>query len=103
VIIILIYLRKIVFLRVGIASTYGDIMQGVGAAQRVFELTDRTPLIYSPANPKRIESLKGEIEFSNVCFSYPTRPEVKIFHDLNITIPAGKVIALVGSSGSGKR
>ena len=45
---------------------------------------------------------KGEIVFENVSFSYPTRPETKIFSDFNLTIPSGKTIALVGPSGGGK-
>jgi len=98
----LLYSFYVAFAFSGIAGTYGDIMQGVGAAQRVFELTDRTPAILSPSNPLSIESLKGDIEFQNVRFSYPSRSDVTIFQDLNINIPAGKVIALVGSSGSGK-
>ena len=44
----------------------------------------------------------GDICFHNVTFSYPTRPDQIIFHNLNITIPCGQITAIVGSSGSGK-
>lgn len=48
------------------------------------------------------EQLKGELEFCNVCFAYPTRKDSPIFQDLNLSVPAGSVMAVVGSSGSGK-
>lgn len=47
-------------------------------------------------------SLFGQVEFRNVHFSYPTRREQQVLNDFNLTLPAGKVVALVGSSGGGK-
>ncbi|GLC41172.1 hypothetical protein PLESTM_001163200 [Pleodorina starrii] len=47
-------------------------------------------------------SVRGEIELRGVNFSYPSRPDVLIFRDFNLHVPAGKTVALVGSSGSGK-
>ena len=46
--------------------------------------------------------LKGLIEFKNVDFSYPSRQDVPILHGLNLRIPQGSVVAVVGASGSGK-
>lgn len=50
----------------------------------------------------RPEQLKGALEFHNVSFAYPTRKDVPIFQNLNLSVPAGSVMAVVGSSGSGK-
>ena len=46
--------------------------------------------------------LSGDIQFSNITFAYPTRVEQNILQDINLTIPGGKALAVVGSSGSGK-
>jgi ABC-type multidrug transport system fused ATPase/permease subunit len=46
--------------------------------------------------------IEGKIELKEVVFYYPTRTEQKILNSINITIPAGKTVAIVGSSGSGK-
>lgn len=46
--------------------------------------------------------VKGELQFRNVCFQYPSRPELKVLKDFTCTFEAGKTTALVGPSGSGK-
>jgi ATP-binding cassette subfamily B (MDR/TAP) protein 1 len=51
---------------------------------------------------RKLSKLDGHIQFKDVCFSYPSRPDVAIFNNLNLDIPAGKIVALVGGSGSGK-
>ncbi|XP_059981593.1 ATP-binding cassette sub-family B member 10, mitochondrial isoform X2 [Lagenorhynchus albirostris] len=48
------------------------------------------------------KSFQGALEFKNVHFAYPARPEVPIFQDFSLSIPAGSITALVGPSGSGK-
>ncbi|CAN8311937.1 unnamed protein product [Cochlearia groenlandica] len=51
---------------------------------------------------RKLGKVDGEICFKDVSFAYPSRPDVLIFDKLNFSIPAGKVVALVGGSGSGK-
>lgn len=48
------------------------------------------------------DQLKGQLEFRNVSFTYPTRKEAPIFQNLNLLVPAGTIMAVVGPSGSGK-
>lgn len=97
----LLYSVYVAFALSGTATFYADFMRGVGASQRVFELLDSTPKIRNKCGLVP-SSIKGDIEFRDVRFSYPTRPEGSIMEGLNLKIPAGTSLAIVGSSGSGK-
>ncbi|KAI9047994.1 hypothetical protein LZ554_007792 [Drepanopeziza brunnea f. sp. 'monogermtubi'] len=85
----------------GVSSFYSELMKGVGAASRLFELQDRKPSIHSTVGIK-VKSAQGVIKFSNVNFAYPTRPAVNIFEGLDFEIPSGTNVAVVGPSGGGK-
>ncbi|KAI4172646.1 MAG: hypothetical protein LQ346_008563 [Caloplaca aetnensis] len=85
----------------GLSSFYSELMKGVGAASRLFELQDRKPTI-SPTVGIPVKSARGPIQFKDVSFSYPTRPAVSIFNGLNFEIPQGTNVAIVGPSGGGK-
>lgn len=85
----------------GLSSFYSELMKGVGAASRLFELQDRQPKIL-PTVGEKVTTARGPIRFENVDFSYPTRPAVSIFKDLNFEIPQGSNVAIVGPSGGGK-
>lgn len=49
-----------------------------------------------------LADLKGEIQFKNVTFAYPSRPDQVVLRDFNLTLQPGQTVALVGASGSGK-
>ncbi|XP_053182223.1 ATP-binding cassette sub-family B member 9 [Scomber japonicus] len=84
-----------------IASVYTGLMQGVGAAEKVFEYLDRKPK--HPADGEEApEACNGVVEFKDVTFAYPTRPETDILKGVSFTLQPGEVTALVGPSGSGK-
>ncbi|KAM9857739.1 ABC-type oligopeptide transporter ABCB9 [Aulostomus maculatus] len=84
-----------------IASVYTGLMQGVGAAEKVFEYLDREPK--HPADGTEApDTCTGLIEFQNVTFAYPTRPDTDILKGVSFTLRPGEVTALVGPSGSGK-
>jgi putative ABC transport system ATP-binding protein len=85
----------------GLSSFYSELMKGVGAASRLFELQDRNPTI-SPTKGMKVTSARGPIRFENLTFSYPTRPALNIFDNLNFEIPQGTNVAIVGPSGGGK-
>ncbi|KAM6979179.1 bile salt export pump [Tautogolabrus adspersus] len=76
---------------------------GRAAAKSIFDTIDREPEIdcFSEGGHK-LENVKGDIDFHNVSFFYPSRPEVKILDDLSMQIKAGETTAFVGPSGSGK-
>ncbi|XP_063000463.1 ABC-type oligopeptide transporter ABCB9 [Elgaria multicarinata webbii] len=84
-----------------IGSVYSGLMQGVGAAEKVFEFIDRQPALVSDGTlaPHQLE---GRVEFRNVTFAYRTRPATRVLQNVSFTLHPGKVTALVGPSGSGK-
>lgn len=80
-----------------------EIIRGGEAVGSVFSILDRcTRIDPDDSEAETVESIRGEIEFRHVDFSYPTRPDVLVFKDFNLRIRAGQSQALVGASGSGK-
>ena len=82
-----------------IISSYSDLVQASGAAERTFEFLDEhaTEDINSGG-----DAVPAAISFKHVSFNYPTRPEVPVLQDISLTIPKGKITAIVGPSGAGK-
>ncbi|PWA36359.1 ABC transporter Tap-like, P-loop containing nucleoside triphosphate hydrolase [Artemisia annua] len=73
------------------------------AAAKIFRIIDHKPSVDKNAESGlELDSVSGLVELKNVTFSYPSRPDVKILDNFSLSVPAGKTIALVGSSGSGK-
>ena len=86
-----------------LTETYGDLLRGSGAAGRIHELLVAKAEIRAPADPVALpEPPRGSLEFENVTFRYPTRPEDKAVHDLSLSIAPGETVAVVGPSGAGK-
>lgn len=77
--------------------------EACSAGERIMEMINRVPKIDSdsPAG-EIIDTVSGEVEFRHVKFAYPSRPDALIFRDFNLRVPAGRTVALVGGSGSGK-
>ncbi|KAM0335328.1 hypothetical protein ACHAQA_000373 [Verticillium albo-atrum] len=77
--------------------------RAASAAVEMFRLIDRTSQIdafdISGCKP---ETVKGYLDLQGINFSYPSRPDVSVLNDFSLHIPAGKVTALVGPSGTGK-
>ncbi|POM72050.1 ABC Superfamily [Phytophthora palmivora] len=73
------------------------------SAQRVFKVIDRKPLIDATSGTGRsLDHVDGDIEFRNLEFTYPARPDAKIYKNYSLKITRGQTVALVGASGSGK-
>lgn len=75
-----------------------------GSATTIFGIIDRKSKIDSQSNDGKINNfgVKGNIEFRNVSFTYPSRKDVPILRGISFTVKAGQTVALVGSSGNGK-
>lgn len=76
-----------------------SIQKGLASMERVDKILNAENPIRDPENPTLIPSLKGDVEYRDVSFSYDTVP---VLRDIDLKIPAGSTVALVGQSGSGK-
>ena len=77
-----------------------NIPKGLASMERVDKIMNAVNDIKEVENPSKLDGFKDKIEFKGVSFSYEEGKEV--LHDVNLTIPKGKTVALVGQSGSGK-
>ena len=86
-----------------ISSKYEKIQKSLVIAEKVFKVIDYVPNIKNfPENKFSYMNIKGDIEFKNINFSYPTKKDVEILKNFNLKIDKGTCIGIVGSSGSGK-
>lgn len=65
-------------------------------------MIQRKPTISYDSKGKEVQKIGGDIDIRHVYFAYPSRPEKSILQGFSLSIPAGKTVALVGSSGCGK-
>ncbi len=87
----------------GLGNFYTELVGAVGATERVREiLRAKTEAAERPQTNHPAGRLTGDVQFDNVHFSYPTRPDMEILKGVTLTIPSGKKVALVGQSGAGK-
>jgi subfamily B ATP-binding cassette protein MsbA len=83
------------------SKAYYHVQKGIGAMERVEVILDASNSIREKSDALPIETLQSEIRYEQVGFAYRNE-EGPVLRDINLTIPKGKVIALVGSSGAGK-
>jgi len=82
-----------------LSEKYNILQSALAASERIFKLLDTPPLIISQTDSYQSDQIKHAIEIKNVNFAYDTEFVLK---DINLNIPVGKKIALVGHTGSGK-
>lgn len=86
-----------------LTEVYGDLLRAAGAAERLSELLNAETTIAPPANPRSFpQPPAGTLEFANVEFHYPTRPDAPALHDFSLAIRPRETVAIVGPSGAGK-
>jgi len=76
--------------------------EATAAATKLFSIIERKPKMNDKGGITPDTSLQGDIEFKDVHFSYPSRPDIEILKGISFSCQPGKTIALVGASGSGK-
>src|SRR5580704_1251866 len=87
------------------AELYSQLQKAIGATQRVRELLHETGEVSAalgPAEPSTLPRLRGDVAFQNICFTYPSRSEVEVLHEISFSAKPGQRIAIVGPSGAGK-
>jgi ATP-binding cassette, subfamily B, bacterial len=96
----LLYLRMFFEPMQEISQFFNTFQSATSALEKLAGVLAKRPGIKDPANPVKLTSVRGDIAFHDVHFSYvPDRP---VLPDLNLTVPAGQTVALVGTTGAGK-
>ncbi len=86
-----------------LSEIWGELQRAAGATERLIELIEAEDIIKDPVFPVAApERAEGDIEFKNVTFTYPARPEIHALENLNLHVKPGETVALVGPSGAGK-
>jgi subfamily B ATP-binding cassette protein MsbA len=85
-----------------ITQAYNNIQKGLASEERIDKILQAENPIVNKTNPTKIDHFSNGIEFNNVSFSYKKGDDGYVLKNINLTIPKGKTIALVGQSGSGK-
>lgn len=95
-----------VFLFLGPLQELSDLFEryatGSASAQRIFLLLDTRAQINDSATPRRLGKARGDVHFEQARFSYDANSPAPVINDLDLYIPAGEVLAIVGPSGHGK-
>ncbi len=86
-----------------LSEVWGELSQASGAAERLMEILAEKPAIEAPANPAPLpQPAIGSVNFDDVYFNYPSRPDAPALKGLEFKIQPGETVAIVGPSGAGK-
>jgi ATP-binding cassette subfamily B protein len=99
----LLYAVYVAIAAASLSEMWGEVQRGAGAMERLVELQQAQPAIVAPAAPVPLPVPgRGEIQFDDVTFQYPSRPETNALDGFNLSVRSGETVAFVGPSGAGK-
>ena len=86
-----------------LSEIWSELQRAAGATERLVELLNAQDTVADPVEPKALPApVRGEIQFEDVTFRYPSRPEVVALEHLTLRVNPGETVAFVGPSGAGK-
>jgi ABC-type multidrug transport system fused ATPase/permease subunit len=85
-----------------LSQVYTTYQSGMAALDKIFELLDEQPDVRDAPDAVDLPPLRGEIEFDDVSFSYGADDRGFALRDIDLTVPPGQTVALVGATGAGK-
>lgn len=85
-----------------LTDTWTNLLRAAGASERLVEILTETSAITAPKTSESIGRSDGNVQFKQVAFSYPSRPNEQAIHDLSFAVNSGETVAIVGPSGAGK-
>ncbi|MFP5108795.1 ABC transporter ATP-binding protein [Neobacillus sp. C211] len=83
-----------------LGQLYNQLLIGMASSERIFEFLDERPIVAEASNPLVLPSIKGQIDFEDVEFSYDASR--RALNGISFSIKSGETVALVGHTGSGK-
>ena len=95
----ILYLRQFFEPMQDLAQFYNTFQAAGAALEKLAGVMEEAPTVPEPSEPVRLGEIKGSVAFEHVTFAYREKP---VLHDIDLVIPAGQIIALVGETGAGK-
>jgi ATP-binding cassette subfamily B protein len=96
----LLYLRKFFEPMQDLSQFYNSLQSASAALEKLSGVLDEPPAVAEPATPVAVPAVRGELDFTDVAFAY--RPDRPVLPALDLHVPAGQTVALVGATGAGK-
>ncbi|WP_460959059.1 ABC transporter ATP-binding protein [Spirosoma litoris] len=86
----------------GMGDLYAQLQRTIGSSERVLEILDEPSEVNANEETPLFVPVHGHVQFNDVRFAYPSRPEIPVLKGISFDVAAGRKIALVGQSGAGK-
>lgn len=86
----------------GMGDLYAQLQRTIGSSERILEILEEPSEVNAAEETPLFVPVLGNVQFNDVRFSYPARPDVQVLKGITLDVAAGRKIALVGQSGAGK-